>query len=88
MTKTMSEQFTQLIMSNREKGVFPIRQEMNLKGGSSSSFNPYDVQKVNAVISLRSGKNFDTHMGGKMRMIPLHHHLLSLPLKVVMCFPP
>jgi len=33
------------------------------EGGSSSSFDPNDVRKVNAVISLRSGKKVDTHVG-------------------------
>jgi len=63
MMRTMSEQFTQLAMSNREKGTFPSEPEANLRGGSSSSFDPNDVRNVNAVISLRSGKKVDTHVG-------------------------
>ena len=63
MMKTMSEQFAQLAMSNREKGVFPSQPEVNPRGSSSSSFDPNDVQKVNDVISLRSGKKVDTYMG-------------------------
>ena len=63
MMRTMSEQFAQLAMSNREKGTFPSQPEANPRGGSSSSFNPNDVRKVNAVISLRSRKKIDTHVG-------------------------
>jgi len=63
MMRTMSEQFAQLAMSNREKETFPSRPEANLRGGSSSSFDPNDVRKVNAVISLRLGKKVDTHVG-------------------------
>jgi len=50
-------------MSNREKGGFPSQLEVSRIGGSSSSFDPHDIQKVNAVISLRLGKKFDTHVG-------------------------
>jgi len=52
MIKTMSEEFSQLAMSNREKGVFPSQPNVNPIEGSSFSFDPSDVQKVNAVISL------------------------------------
>jgi len=61
--KTMSEQSTQLAMSNREKGVSPSQPEVNPRGGSSSFFDPNDVRKVNAMISLRSTKKVDTHVG-------------------------
>ena len=50
-------------MSNREKGIFPSQPEANPRGGSSPSFDPNDVRKVNALISLRSGKKVDTHVG-------------------------
>jgi len=63
MMRTMSEQFAQLAMSNREKGTFPSQPETNPRGGSSSSFDPNDVRKVNAVISSRLGKKVDTHVG-------------------------
>jgi len=63
MMRTMSEQFSQLAMSNWEKGTFPSQPEANPRWGSSSSFDPNDVRKVNAVISLRSGKKVDTHVG-------------------------
>ena len=62
MMRTMSEQFAQLAMSNREKGTFPSQPEANPRGGSSSSFDPNDVRKV-AITSLRSGKKVDTHVG-------------------------
>ena len=60
MMRTMSEQFAQLAMSNRKKGTFPSQPEANPRGGSSSSFDPNDVRKVNAVISLKSGKKVDS----------------------------
>jgi len=50
-------------MSNIEKWVFPSLPEVNPRGGSSSSFDPNDVRKVNVVISLWLGKKVDTHMG-------------------------
>ena len=84
MMKIISEQFTQLAMSNREKGVFPIQFEVNSKGGSSTSCDPNDIWKMNVVISLR----FGTMWVSKMRMILLPCDLLSIPLKVMMCFPP
>ena len=38
--------------------------EVNLRGGSSpSSFDPNNVRKVITMISLRSGKKIDSHMG-------------------------
>ena len=62
MMKTMSEQFAQFVVSNREKGLFCSQPEVNPREGSSSSFDPNDVQKVNAIISLRSGKKVDTYV--------------------------
>jgi len=50
-------------MYNREKGTCPSQPEANPRGGFSSSFDPNDVRKVNVVISLRSGKKVDTHVG-------------------------
>ena len=47
-------------MSNREKGVSLFIPEVNRGGGSFSSFNPNDVRKVNAIISLRSAEKVDT----------------------------
>jgi len=61
MMTTMSEQFSQLVMSNREKGIFPSQLEVNPRG--SSSFDPNEVRKVNAVITLWLGKKVDTHVG-------------------------
>ena len=63
MMKTISEQFAQLVMSNREKGVFPNQHEVNPRGGSTSLFDPNDVRKVNAVISLQLSKKVDTNVG-------------------------
>jgi len=50
-------------MSNREKGVFSSQLKVNPRGGSSSSFDPNDVQKVKAMISLWLGKRVDTIVG-------------------------
>jgi len=63
MMKTLSEQFAQLAISNREKRVFPSQPEVNPRGSSSSFFDTNDVRKVNAVIALWSGKKVDTHVG-------------------------
>ena len=52
MMKTISKQFVQLATSNGENVVFPNQMVVKLKGGSSSSFDPNDVCKVNVVISL------------------------------------
>ena len=57
----MSEQSAQLAMSYRKKEVLPSRPESNPRGGSS--FDPNDVRKVNAIISLWSGRKVDTHVG-------------------------
>jgi len=51
--KTMSEQFIELAMFNREEGFFPSQLKTNPKGRSSSFFDPNDVWKINAVIPLR-----------------------------------
>ena len=61
MMKIMSEQFAQLAISTREKGVFPSQPEVNPRGGSL--FDPNDVQKVNVIIALRLGKKVDTYVG-------------------------
>ena len=63
MMKTTSEQFAQFAMSNGEKRVFPSQAEVNLRGSSSSSFDPNDVWKVKAIIALRSGKKVERSRG-------------------------
>ena len=53
MMTTISEQLTQLSMSNRERGSFLSQPKVNLREGPSPSlFDPDDVRKVNFVISL------------------------------------
>jgi len=64
MMKTMSEQFAKLAMSNREKGVFSCQPKVNPRG--SSSFDPNDVRKVNAIIALWSSKKVDTLVGDQV----------------------
>jgi len=61
MMRMMIEQFFQLASSSREPGTFPSQPEVNPKGHtSSSSGDPSElVRKVNAVISLRSGREID-----------------------------
>jgi len=56
--KMMIEQFFQLASSFREPSTFLTQPEVDPKGhASSSSGNPNEpVKKVNAVISLRSGR--------------------------------
>jgi len=58
-------------MSNREKRIFPSQPEANPRGGSSSSFIPNDVRKVNTVMLLRLGKKIDTHMGEQQALSSL-----------------
>jgi len=64
MIRMMTEQFSQLAPSSRELGTFPSQSEVNPKGNaSSSSGNPNElVRKVNAVISLRSGREIDNQV--------------------------
>jgi len=59
--KAMSEQFTKLALSNKEKRIFPSQSESNPRGGST--IDPNDVQKVNAIIFLRLDKKVDTYAG-------------------------
>ena len=62
MMRMMTEQFFQLASSSRKPGTFPSQPEVNPKGlvsppsGPSSSEN---VRKINAIISLRSGRKID-----------------------------
>ena len=87
MMKTISEQLTQLAMSNMEKGLFPSQVKVNPRGGSSSSFDPNDIRKVNDVISLELDKKVDTHVGkqhGNESPSPSSSPLLP---KVVICLP-
>ena len=61
MMRMMTEQFSQLASSSREPGTFPSQPEVNPKGHVPlSSSNPNEsVRKVNAVISLHSGREVD-----------------------------
>ena len=62
--RMMTEQFSQLASSSREPGTFPSQPKVNPKGhASSSSANPNEpVRKVNAVISLHSGREVDNQV--------------------------
>jgi len=62
MMKITIEQFAQLAMSNRDKGVFPNKPEVNPRGDYCPSFDPNGIRKVNAIISLWSGKKVDSHV--------------------------
>ena len=53
-------------MANREKGTFPSQYETNPKGWTSSDFAPDTFRKVNAIITLRSGKEIDNHVGDNL----------------------
>ena len=61
MMRMMTEQFSQLVSSSREPDTFSSQPEMNPKGYASSSYGEPNkpVRKVNAVISLRFGKEVD-----------------------------
>ena len=60
----MTEQFSQLASSSREPDTFSSQPEMNPKGYASSSYGEPNkpVRKVNAVISLRSGREVDNQV--------------------------
>jgi len=62
--RMITEQFFQLASSSRKPGAFPSQPEVNPKGHASSSFdNPKEsVRKVNAVISLCSGREVDNQV--------------------------
>ena len=56
--RTMAEQLSQLVTTNREKGTFPTQTEPNLNIRTSLMRPPtYDnVEGVNAISSLRLGR--------------------------------
>ena len=62
--RMMIDQFSQSALSSREPGTFPSQPEVNLKGYACSSFgNPNEpVRKVNATVSLRSGREIDNQV--------------------------
>ena len=64
MMRMITELFSQLASSSREPGTFPSQPEVNPKGHTpspSSGINE-SVRKVNAVISLRSGREIDNQV--------------------------
>jgi len=65
MMRMVIKQFFQLASSSRESGTFSSQPEVNPKGHASSSSggNPSEpVRKVNAVISLCSGREIDNQV--------------------------
>jgi len=62
MLKLITKQFSQTAIANREKGTFPSQPETNPKGKISSGSTPDTFRKVNAIITLRSGKEIDNHV--------------------------
>jgi len=64
MMRMMTEQFSQLASSYRESGSFLSQPEVNPKGRTfSSSGSPSEpVRKVNAVISLHSGRKINNQV--------------------------
>ena len=62
--RLMTKQFSQLASSSTELGTLPSQPEMNPKGLPSSSRLPSNdnVRKINAVISLRSGREIDNQV--------------------------
>jgi len=60
MMRMMIEQFSQLASSFREPGAFSSQPEVNPKGlvssPSSRPLSSENVRKINAIISLRSGR--------------------------------
>jgi len=62
MLKEIIEQFFQSAMTNKEKRTFPSKPETNPKGRTSSSSIHDTFRKVNATITLSSGKEIDNHV--------------------------
>ena len=58
MLKAITKQFSLSVMANKEKGTLT-----NHKGGPSSGHTPNMFRKVDAIITLSSGKEIDNHMG-------------------------
>jgi len=63
MLKSITEQFAQSVIANRKKETFPSQPEAKFKSGTSSYSALNTFQKVNAVITLRSTKEIDNHVG-------------------------
>jgi len=63
MLRVMIEQFSQFAIVNKVKGTFFSHSEIDLKGGTSSSSVPDNLRKVNAIITLRLGREVDNYMG-------------------------
>jgi len=61
MMRMITEQFSQLASSSREPGTFPSQPKVNPKCHTSSSSGNHSesMRKVNAVISLLSGREID-----------------------------
>jgi len=63
MMRMVTEQFFQLASSSGEPGTFPSQPEVNPKGlispPSSRSSSSENVRKINAIISLRSGRKIN-----------------------------
>jgi len=64
--RAITEQFSQSIMANREKGTISSQPETDPKGGTSSDSAPDTFRKVNAFITLRSRKEIHNHVGDKL----------------------
>jgi len=53
-------------MANIEKGTFPSKPETNPNGGTSSGSTLDIFRMVNAIITLRLGKEIDNHVGDNL----------------------
>jgi len=89
MMRMMIEQFSQLASSSRELGTFPSQPEVNPKGYTSSSWaaNPNEsMRKVNAVISLRSGREIDNQVRNPNEPYRYPHQFSSIIILLLPLF--
>jgi len=78
MLKVITEQLSQTVIANREKGTFPSQPDTSPKGGTSFDSTPDTFRKVNAIITLRSAKKIDNHVGDDLNENQIHLLLLIL----------
>ena len=70
MLKTITEQFSQSAIGNKEKETFPSQPKTNPKGGTSFSSTSNSFRKINTIITLKSGEEIDNHVGDNSNEIP------------------
>src|SRR5688572_6626083 len=72
MMKQMHENFSQLMLANRNKGTFTSQPKVHSNGQASPSpsFDPNKVRGLNVVITFRSRKEVDNRVGKTVNVQP------------------